>query len=260
MVEMNNQEYWNKRFQTNWNEFGGEGQTRYFAEILCEMLPEWLIEEVNEKKDAICDIGCAEGDSLEVYYRTFPNTALCGEDFSEVAIERAKQKFPQFSFKNSNILKPEGENQYPVVICSNVLEHFKDTYDVLEKLCSRSTKYTVILIPYRELAGRIPDHEQIFSTDNIPVNVGENVLVYTKSMETDPVHYGGEQILLIYAKNAGMYMLSDLTENISNSREKKMELELCAQIQECVDLINQMQPVIEQLEKTILSMEEKSEK
>lgn len=218
-MQVNSLEYWEKRFSTDWKDFSGKEQTEYFATILGDMLPEWFIHEVKHHKYSICDIGCAEGDSLKIHKRTFITSEIAGEDFSEKAIEEAKKRYPEFNFKVSNILEPKSEEKYPVIICSNVLEHFTETYKAIANICDRSSKYTIILIPYREEIGAIDEHEKTFRTRDIPVQIEDNSLVYAKSIACDSIYYPYEQLVLIYTKDNKISFLSDLVEHISSDRE-----------------------------------------
>ena len=72
--KINSQEYWNGRFRTDWENYSGNEQTKYFASLLNEMVPSWLINEINENEYEICDLGCAEGDALAVYRKVFWNS------------------------------------------------------------------------------------------------------------------------------------------------------------------------------------------
>ena len=65
-LKINSKEYWDYRFEKNWNDFGGENQTRFFANIACSMMPQWLTDEISQNKYMICDMGCAEGDAVGV--------------------------------------------------------------------------------------------------------------------------------------------------------------------------------------------------
>lgn len=218
--DVNSLAYWNNRFAADWNNYNGNEQTKFFATVLINMLPDWLIHEVNENQYAVCDLGCAEGDALPIYRQTFLTSALFGEDFSKQAISIASTTYTAFQFKVSDILKPEPEIKYPLVICSNVVEHFPDTYQVLSKICQRATKYAVIMIPYREEPGVIDEHERVFHTKDIPLTVDNAKLVYVSTTECHSIYYPYEQILLIYAKDKRYIQLSDIVEHLSSDREK----------------------------------------
>lgn len=229
-LQINSQAYWNNRFDTDWHEFSGDEQTTYFATILNQMLPEWLIHEINESRETICDLGCAEGDALKIYKQIFQTSDILGEDFSQSAIQAAIKKYPEFSFKVSDILKPKGETIYPVVICSNVVEHFKQTYDVIAHICQRASKYAVIMMPYREEPGKIAEHEHSFHTCNIPARINDNYLVYARTMKCNSIYYPYEQILLIYAKHKNFYFMSDLVEYVESDHETSVKGKLEADI------------------------------
>lgn len=244
---INSQDYWDIRFKTDWKDFSGNEQTAYFASILMEMLPEWLVNDINENALDVCDLGCAEGDALILYREKFLVSKLHGEDFSETAIEYAKQKYAQYDFKTSNILEPEKEKKYPVIICSNVVEHFKETYDVISKVCNRSEQYTIIMFPYREEPGAIDEHERTFHTNNIPTRVDDNQLVYARTMKCDSVLYPYEQILLVYGKNKKYQLLSDLVEEVDSDKNKEVRESLKQQIEkQRADAENRINDLLEQ--------------
>ena len=224
--KINSKEYWNQRFQSDWKDYSGNEQTQFFASTLLSLLPEWLVHEINESSAAICDIGCAEGDALPIYRKLFLTSSISGEDFSEAAISSAMARHPEFSFHTGNILEPEGKQTFPLVICSNVLEHFKDTYHVLSCICSRSSKYTVVMIPYREKPGAISEHEVIFHTDNILTKVENNYLVYAKSVPCTSMYYSYEQILLVYSKDPTCGILAAVSENVNTESKAALSQNL----------------------------------
>ena len=246
-LNVNSQEYWDNRFSTDWKAYSGNEQTAYFASQLNKMVPQWLVHEINENAYEICDLGCAEGDSLSVYRQVFLTSELFGEDFSQTAIQTAKEKYPQFQFHVSNIMEPEKEKKYPVIICSNVVEHFKETYKVLNNICERAEKYAIILLPYREEAGAISEHEHVFHTENIPARIGENQLIYAGSVNCQSPLYPYEQLLLIYAKDRKFYLLSELVEHLNSDAQKKQENDFLAQKAENQIKIADLQKRIEEL-------------
>ena len=44
-MNINSKEYWNHRFDTDWLDYAGDRQTIFFADLLCQMLPEELVKE-----------------------------------------------------------------------------------------------------------------------------------------------------------------------------------------------------------------------
>ena len=63
---MNSEKYWDNRFLTNWKEFSGEEQTKFFAQMMCKMFPQWFVRKIRENRLTICDMGCALGDATDV--------------------------------------------------------------------------------------------------------------------------------------------------------------------------------------------------
>ena len=56
-MNINSKEYWDERFDTNWLDYAGDKQTLFFAELLCGMLPQSLVNEIREKEYSVCDMG-----------------------------------------------------------------------------------------------------------------------------------------------------------------------------------------------------------
>lgn len=240
-MEINSVEYWNKRFETDWSECGGNGQTVFFANTLCNMIPEWFADEVRKGKYSVCDLGCADGDALPIWSNFFGPAEVCGEDFSENAIANARRKYPEFMYLVSDIMYPEGKRQYDVVISSNTVEHFKDTERVLENLCKRSKKYTVVMLPYREDEFPTDEHEAIFHTDTIPCFVGGHALIYSRTCQCNSKYYIAEQILLIYSKVPERTMLSDLVEYVNSDSYKMLQDANEVTVQKCTELDKEKQ-------------------
>lgn len=257
MMVINSKEYWDSRFENDWESYDGNKQTQFFAKLLCELLPEWLIEEINANAYSICDIGCAEGDSLECLSKVFYRSQISGEDFSDKAIAKAGLKHPEFEFYVSDITKPEGKDRYDVVIASNVVEHFKHTYNTIRNLGARSNKYTVVMIPYREDISITDEHEVIFHTNNIPVFVENLNLLYAKSVVCNSIYYPGEQIVLVYG-NKRNALLSSYTEYIESDafselkNEKNIiETEQQVLVQEHKKLIQEQQVLVQEHKRLI---------
>ena len=55
-MNINSKEYWDERFDTNWLDYAGDKQTLFFAELLCGMLPQSLVNEIREKEYSVCDL------------------------------------------------------------------------------------------------------------------------------------------------------------------------------------------------------------
>ena len=56
-ILINSAEYWNGRFEENWETMLGAEQTVFFAEIALKLLPSWLKMDITSEKLSICDFG-----------------------------------------------------------------------------------------------------------------------------------------------------------------------------------------------------------
>jgi len=198
--------YWDARYVEDWESSNGPAQSKFFSRIAFENLPRWLIEQLQRQPLTLCDWGCALGDGTDVWASYIDSGRLTGVDFSSVAIEKAAQRYPTIKFLNENWLAAQANERsiFDVVFSSNTLEHFHTPYDVLEILCGRASKAVVLAIPYRELE-RDHEHFYTFLPANIPSTIGDGFrLVWSRVVDCRRLpnaHWGGEQIILVYAKS-----------------------------------------------------------
>ena len=64
--KVNSKDYWDNRFQTNWESYLGREQTEFFLNLLLENLPFEIVQQMESKKWSVCDAGCAEGDGTNL--------------------------------------------------------------------------------------------------------------------------------------------------------------------------------------------------
>lgn len=208
---LNSSNYWDYRFKNNWEACTGKEQTRFFSDLACAMLPEWLIQDIQKNNYNLCDIGCAQGDALDGFAEVFSGSKLYGEDFSQIAIEKSKLNHPEYLFEVADILDKSQKKQYDIIYCSNVLEHFENPREILGHIIDRSIHYTIVLIPFRE---RVKFHEHVvtFDMDNIPLFQSGALLIYARSALCRSPYYCGEQLLLIYTKKPKAQLLACLSD------------------------------------------------
>ncbi len=218
-MKINSNEYWNKRFTEDWNEYGGGEQSRYFAKILVESLPVWLKSALNKNGTTVCDWGCAQGDGTDLFSSVFYKKVL-GIDFSSVAIETAKNNYPHSDFLCLDLLNENTLTEFTsdVMILSNVLEHFYNPFDVLNKIKNHVNDIIIISIPFDEV-DRIDEHLFTFLKSNIPIKIDSKwTLVHNDIInckEHSPSYWPGKQIVLVYCherwSSKNKLMLSDIT-------------------------------------------------
>lgn len=124
------------------------------------------------------DVGCGEGFLARVLLDRFPGLALTGVDASAQAIEHARQRCPEGTFRAATIeALSAAKDRYDLVVCSEVLEHLprpEPALEVLRARCAGLALLTVPWEPYFQLAnlargkylkdwGNHPEHVQRWS-------------------------------------------------------------------------------------------------
>lgn len=126
--------------------------------------------------NAVCEVGCAEGELLKHIHSFFPDSRLCATDISENEIEKARihcSALPvEFSIQNAEDLYRYRDTSFDLVVCCEVLEHLEDPLKGLHELHRISKKYLLVSVP------------------NEPIWRGLNLLrgKYIKSMGNTPGH------------------------------------------------------------------------
>ncbi|MDO8648464.1 MAG: class I SAM-dependent methyltransferase [Candidatus Peregrinibacteria bacterium] len=84
-----------------------------------------------ENQCKIFDFGCGEGSLLQDIQQQFalPGDHIAGNDISEKAVIRAREKVPEGTFHHAAL--PEISAQYDVIICSEVIEHTTKYRDII---------------------------------------------------------------------------------------------------------------------------------
>ena len=201
---INSDIYWDARFAENWDVCEGPRQSRFFARIAIDHLPQWLLEELKRHSLTLVDWGCAQGDGTDVWASYIDAKQIAGVDFSSVAIEQAAQRYPAIRFINADWLTPEGKpgEVFDVVFSSNTLEHFHKPYDALNAICRRAKKAIVLALPYKEFE-RIDEHFFSFLPENIPLQLVNGFkLIWSRVVDCRSLPntlWNGDQVILVYA-------------------------------------------------------------
>src|SRR5580700_9401175 len=148
--EVNSADHGESRFEGDWAQTQGCGQTRYFAGILLHLLPPWLENEIRANRLSILDWGCAEGEAVDSFRTHFPRSHVAGVDRSASAIRNARQKFGAPYFVNQDVLTAPPPVTFDVLSISNLLQHFQEPWPVLRKLGLHAARHLLILVPFRE--------------------------------------------------------------------------------------------------------------
>lgn len=200
---INSKEYWDRRFATDWKENGGAEQSRFFAKLATEFIPEWLRQAVRRDALHVCDWGCAHGDGTDYVMQTL-GWDMTGVDFSDMAIQEARRRYPAIDFRCENWLDQTPRSKFDVVFSSNTLEHFPDPWMVFEKISRFASKFVVLLLPYKERLPH-PGHAATFDSHGILMAPGEQYFLVQSTVidasDRDPSYWPGLQILLVYARH-----------------------------------------------------------
>lgn len=236
MKEINSSEYWDNRFESDWEEKFGLEQTLFFTKIALNNIPNDIKKIFNKYNFSILDWGCAEGQGAHLLKKEFNELNVSGMDFSEVAIKKAKKLFNNIVFYNQN-LKDLGK-EFDVIYSSNCLEHFEKPGEIMKDLYQYTNNYLILLLPFEE-KDRIDEHFVSFDYDSFKIYDNDFHLVFFKEINIDYMegvkYWSGKQILLIYAKSNAKGLdeynvtlkdsFSDINKNIKLKELKIINLE-----------------------------------
>lgn len=197
--EVNSKEYWDERFEENWETAGGIEQTRAFVKLMIEHLPKQIIDYFQNNKTTVLDWGCAIGSGVKEFADRFEKSIVTGLDFSDTAIEKSKILYPELDFIAGS-LEIRRQN-YDVIYSSNCLEHFKDPYPWLQQILSYTNKYAILLVPYDEkLVVDWDEHQFSFTSKSFYPKYRGFEKLSEKIIDECINCWIGKQILVVYKK------------------------------------------------------------
>ncbi|MFC4821665.1 methyltransferase domain-containing protein [Dokdonella ginsengisoli] len=198
--EVNSKDYWNRRFRTDWREFGGPQQTEMFARIALRLMPPWLSTDIHANMRSLLDAGCAEGEAVALFRRRFGHDCrIEGIDFSEEAVERASAKHGD-GFRTGDLTALDSD--FDVIFSSNTLEHFPDPLAVLDAWTAHAKHHVVLLLPFWEWR-RESEHAFTFDHASLPASIaGRFVCTHFDVQNTAKMpntSWYGFQALIVYS-------------------------------------------------------------
>ncbi len=197
MGNINSREYWEERFLSgSWDRSVGPNQSRWFAESLIKHA------KIEAGFDGtILDFGCAQGGSILVYRRAFPNATLIGMDISSNAIDRCKNDIGDLAtfIQGGYIDIPECD----IIISSNVFEHITDDKAVARHFLTKCS-LLLVLVPYKEKP--LSQSEHVNSYDE---GYYREIGNYECSVFKTPgwSRYGWKKWYGVYTKNIARFLL-----------------------------------------------------
>lgn len=232
-MNMNDKNYWQHRFETDWEEAHGPEQSFLHYQILIERLPKWLKKEIKKYNYSLCDMGCGMGEGSQLLHENFPESNVIGVDFARAAIEKANSNYKnhKVSFICDDIF--DIDKNFDVIITSHTLEHFKDPFFIAKKL-SKKCKYLIIAVPFRENP-LYEEHLFYFDYDSFPLSLDSKQLLFYKEVEPTFFDAGNyflkEQIIVVYgdntpSKNFSLNELNNLNYDEKWEMRGKLDQEL----------------------------------
>lgn len=102
----------------------------------------------NLKADRILDVGCGEGVGLNHLQSKNIGKYLEGIDYSKEALILAKKFYPSLKFRQGDIYKlPYRENEFDLIICSEVLEHLDKPEKAVGEMKRVTNKFLLFSVP-----------------------------------------------------------------------------------------------------------------
>lgn len=135
-------------------------------------------ESKSKNREKILDVGSASGWFISEISKKFPESKCFGIDIYDKGISYAKKKYPQIEFKVADAHSiPYKDNFFNVVICTEVLEHVDDPWQVVMEikrvlkrngvaiieLDSGSWLFSIVWYLWRKSKGRIWNESHLHS-------------------------------------------------------------------------------------------------
>lgn len=204
-MEYNSIEYWNKRFEEDWEARKGREQTRFFTELALSLLPEPFKKLLTGEKLSVLDWGCAEGDGTPILAYVFTGR-VTGLDFADKAIEKAKTYYPEREFFTGSLL--DYNRRFDVIFTSNCLEHFDHPFHWLKHLMEYTDHFVIVLVPFQQSKEELgTEHRISFDYSSFPVRFEDFIAVYHKEVSVaEEWKWYGKQFLVVYANLQSPYL------------------------------------------------------
>lgn len=202
-MNVNDKQWWENKFGSgDWELNMGKAQTEYFARLIVNNIPYGIKKDLNSTGMRILDWGCALGQGVDVFQMSFPLARVSGYDFSESAIDKAKDLYPQLSFRNEPIGTDE---KFDTIIISNTLEHFHGPLEVVKQHLANVGRYYIILVPYGQcgINGPFIDgcHFYSFTEETFTETFSDFTrMFFCVIPSTRPDLWAGYQLLVIYKR------------------------------------------------------------
>ena len=129
-----------EKLAVDWHDDQKYGPTTRFRRKIVNK----ILDSINF--NSILEVGCGQ-PYLIVPLANKRKFEYMGTDISKNLIEDNKKEFPRLSFQVLDVEKEKLNEQYDIVMCSEVLEHIKNYNQALVNISSMAKKYILITVP-----------------------------------------------------------------------------------------------------------------
>jgi 2-polyprenyl-3-methyl-5-hydroxy-6-metoxy-1,4-benzoquinol methylase len=113
-----------EELKREYNKFYRRNPNKWSSDKRDEFTYQALLTFLGRAPKSLIDIGCGNGHTLAYLHKHWPETKYTGLDLSSEAIRIARKKAP-FATLIQGFLDQEDLNEYQVVCCLGVAEHFE---------------------------------------------------------------------------------------------------------------------------------------
>jgi trans-aconitate methyltransferase len=119
----------------HWDQYAQSAEQNPAQRLRRRVIRSWLALDGGPAR--LLDIGCGQGDLIAELKPQYPQTELCGIDYSQAGIEVAQRKVPGATFMQRDLLRdaeipPQLQRWATHAVCSEVLEHVDDPATLLK--------------------------------------------------------------------------------------------------------------------------------
>ncbi len=179
MKNPNTEKWWDEKFRKGkWTKPTYIKNRLKVYNFLMNILP-------NNKKFSLLEIGCAFGYGINLVKENFPLASLHGLDFSGVAIDRAREAYPEIKFEHGDIQDYKFSRKYDYIVLTRTLEHLTDPFVIIDKCLDYAVKSVIVNIPMVDEDAahvnsfRLQDFDG-YIFDELPSENGPKLVIYGK--------------------------------------------------------------------------------
>ena len=130
----------------------------------------------DEKKDSILDVGCGAGFYFQ-HFKKLGFEKVCGLEYDTINLEKAyslNEDVPNLQLKQGDIRRlpePFAKEQFDVVVCLGLVEHFVYPIDNIKKLLKTTRKNGVLLIEMPNFRNMFYYYKSLKRKDEMPFHL-----------------------------------------------------------------------------------------